>query len=224
MPTAEQKAPGCFGAASVFSMDSAVCQGCVAFKECGDAAIETLQAIKTALDVRDLLARHTAARQRHAAQPSAPPAPAVDPAPPVAQPKVDQAIVRKTPMQRVVFDISAAQQAVIDRITASNKKAGEQAVSLARNNRINDMHAMLPQRVNPFATSGPGYLRVACDLLLHGGFTKASLKTSLMQAFNWTDGTAASHVTLAMVVLVGFKVADVSSGKIVLHPDLICNN
>jgi len=224
MTTAEQKAPGCFGAASVFSMDSAVCQACVAFKECSDASIATLQQIKATIDVRDLLAKHTSARMKHEARlaPKQTPAPtAVSPLPVVQPAPVTQPVERKTTMAKVIFEVSADQQNAIARISQANKKAGDQATVLCKMNRINEMRSMLPQGQNPFATTGPGFLRVACDHLINGGFTKASLRKSLMETFGWTEATAASHVSIAVAILGGFKIAAGADGKIVLHPDLV---
>lgn len=224
MNTVEQKAPGCFGAASVFSMDSAVCQGCVAFNECSDASIATLQQIKATIDVRDLLAKHTSARMKHEARLALKqmPGPIAASPIPVVQPKpIDAPVERKTTMAKVIFEISAEHQNAIARISQANKKAGDQAAVLCKMNRINEMRSMLPQGQNPFATNGPGFLRVACNHLINGGFTKASLRKSLMESFDWTEATAASHVSIAVAILGGFKIAASSGEKIVLHPDMV---
>lgn len=220
----EKMAPGCFAAASVYSMDSAVCQACCAFKECGDASLATLQAIRNTIDVRDLLNRHSAARQKAAVSRPIRTEPIEKSPVPVAQPKLNKQIERKTPMERVKFAITPDVQAIIARIEATNKKAADQAAVLCKMNRINDMRSTLPKRINPFAAGGPSYLRVTCDALLNGGFTRASLKQKLVQELSWTEGTAASHVTMAIAVLGAFRIigkAEGSSGeKLVLHPAL----
>lgn len=224
---ARQQAPGCYGAASVFSMDSQVCQACVAFQECGDAAIKTLEAIKSTINVTDILARHQAARQkamaikvkRQAPQP-------VEQSPiPVAQPKpIDKPVERKTAMQRVTFEISGADQAVIMKIGEKSVKTKEQAIVLCKQNKINAMRADLPKGVNPFDTSGPSFLRVACDMLLRGGFTKATYKARLMADLAWTDGTAGSHVAIACALLYSFGIVVGKGDGFALNPALGCEN
>lgn len=223
--TDEQKAPGCFGAASVYSMDSVVCQGCVAFTTCGDTAIKKLESMRELVDVRDLLARHAAARvkaQNVALKPPAAPAPLVPSPIPVAQPKATlQPIERKTTSARVTFEISDDDQNVLALIGEKSVKTREQAIVLCKTNKINNMRSMLPKGVNPFIESGPKFLSVACDLLLNGGFTKATLKARLIADLAWTDGTAGSHVAIACALLYSFGIitAD-TSGAFILNPAL----
>jgi hypothetical protein len=223
--TDEQKAPGCFGAASVYSMDSVVCQGCVAFASCGDTAIKNLEALRELVDVRDLLARHAAARvkaQNAALKPPAPPAPLTPSPIPVAQPKPTlQPVERKTTSARVTFEISEDDQNVLALIGEKSVKTREQAIVLCKTNKINNMRSMLPKGVNPFVESGPKFLLVACDMLLNGGFTKATLKARLITDLAWTDGTAGSHVAIACALLYSFKIVTAdTSGAFILNPAL----
>lgn len=220
---ARQQAPGCFGAASVFSMDSQVCQACVAFKDCGDKAIETLEAIKSTINVADILTRHQAARQKALANKPKPVAPQpIEQSPiPIAQPKpITKPVERKTAMQRVTFEISEADQAVIMRIGEKSVKTKEQAVVLCKQNKINAMRWNLPKGLNPFSTSGPAFLRIACDMLINGGFTKASYKARLVADLSWTDGTAGSHVAIACALLFAFGIVVGKDDSFVLNPAL----
>lgn len=220
MEVSEAKAPGCFGAASVYSMDSAVCQSCVAFAACGEASLQTLQRIRETVDVRDILARHTAARQAAALKKRpAKPAP-VDPSPlPVAQPApIAKPVERKTPVARVEFPVSEEDQTVIAMLT--NVKVREQALTLCKGNKINECRAKLPQGVNPFAQSGPSWLRVACDMLLKGGFTKGSLKQELIERLGWAEASAKPHVTIAAAIFLAFRIITVQDDLLVLHPAL----
>lgn len=230
--TQEQQAPGCFAAASVYGSDSVVCQACPAFSACGEASVKRLQEIRELVDVSDLLKRHAAARQKaintqmemmQALRPPARTAP-VAPSPiPVAQPKpVKEPIERKTTVAKVTFEPSPADQAALDAI-ASKVKVHEQALVLVKGNKFNEMRAMLPKGENPFAVRGPKYLRIACDMLTNGGFTKASLKARLVADLEWTDGTAASHVTIAVMLLYAFGIAaqdQETAGGFVLNPAL----
>lgn len=223
MIEARQQAPGCYGAASVYSMDSQVCQACVAFRQCGDEALKTLDSIKSVINVTDLLARHQAARQRAQqarVKPAAPQPVAQSPIP-VAQPApITKPVERKTTVQRVTFAISDDDQAIIMKIGEKNVKTKEQAIVLCKTNKVAAMRKDLPQAANPFATSGPAFMRVACNLVLSGGFTKASLKAQLMQDLGWTDGTAASHVAMVCVILFAFGIVKLEGDKFVLNPAL----
>jgi|GEM_PF-1940367 len=223
MIEARQQAPGCFGAASVYSMDSQVCQACAAFKECGDAALKTLESIKSVINVADLLARHQAARKRAADARAKPVAPQpVESSPiPVAQPKpITKPVERKTTMQRVTFSISDADQAVVMKIGEKSSKTKAQAIVLCKTNKIDAMRKELPKGINPFATNGPTFMRVVCSMVLSGGFTKASLKSQMMQELDWTDGTAASHVAMAAALMFSFGIVKMEGDKFVLNPAL----
>jgi len=216
----EQKAPGCFGAASVYSQDSSVCKGCVAYDQCNSASLATLESIRATVDVRDLLKRHAVARAKAA------PAPAqtkpLEKSPiKVAQPKVaNKPLTRTTAQERVTFAMTVEMTTTIERIAAQNKKAADQATTLCKMGRINDMRSMLPQRMNPFAEGGPAYLRVVCNHLINGGFTRASLRVAMAQELGWSEETAASHISMAIAVLGAFRIVGKDGDNIVLHPGL----
>lgn len=219
-----RKAPGCFAAASVFGSDSKACQQCVAFAECGVASVKTLEEIKGMIDVRDLLARHSKARKKSEAEriaalpPEPEPVVATAPQPaPIVEP-----VERKTSVAKIVFDVSADHQDVIANIT--NGKAKTQAIVLCKQNKIESAVRDLAAGVNPFAESPPKYLRVVCDLLLGGGFTRASCKEALIAQLGWSDGTAAAHVSMACAVVAAFNIAQETSGVFALSPALGCEN
>lgn len=214
-----QKAPGCYGAASVYSSDSSVCRGCVAYETCGSTSLATLESIRATVDVRDLLKRHAAARAKAEPAPVAPQP--IEKRPPPAQPRLaNRQIERKTPQEKVTFELTTEMSSTIERIAAQNKKAADQATTLCKMGRINDMRAMLPKRVNPFAESGPSFLRVVCDHLINGGFTRAELRVAMAQALAWTEETAASHISMAIAILGAFRIVGKDGEKIVLHPAL----
>jgi len=224
--TPEQQAPGCFGSASTYSTDSVVCKACTAYRSCGEAAYERLQALREIVNVKDLLAQHERARLKANLASPDPSHPMVTSPIPVRQPDVmNKPIERATPMIKVAFAISVEDQRVLDAIGAKSVKAKEAATTLCKNNRINDMRAMLPRGRNPFATTGPQYLRIACDMLINGGFTKAMYRARLMQDLAWTDGTAGSHVAVACALLYSFGIMtqDVQ-GLFVVNPALRCDN
>lgn len=220
------KAPGCFGSASVYSQDGEMCQRCVAFTECGHTAIQSLATLRTLVDVTDIIKRHQAARHK-ANNTMAPPRSnsleittvPVTKALPVVAP-----ILRQTTKARVTFEISQKDQNVIAMIGKSSVKAMEQAVVLCKYNLITEGIIALKRQENPFAKTGPAWLRVACAMLLEEGFTKASLRERLVKDLEWTDGTAASHVSMAWFILASFKIAVFTDNKFVLNPDLRVEN
>lgn len=223
MVAVEQQAPGCFGAASVYSMDSKACQQCVAFEKCGVAAIKTLEGIRSVVDISDILKRHQAARAKSRTENVKPTASVpVEPSPiPVAQPKpISKPVERRTPMERVTFEISEADQAVLMIIGEKSIKTREQAIVLCKQNKINAMREGLPKGDNPFATSGPQFLRIVCNMIVSGGFTKASFKARLMEELTWTDGTAGSHVAITCALLYSFGIIVGKEGSFVLNPAL----
>lgn len=224
--TAQQMAPGCFGSASAYSMDSTVCQGCVAFAECGEESIKTLQSIRELVDVRDYLKRHEAARAK-AGRPAAPAYKAPLAASPVTvgQPTLDEPIARATAPVRTAFAVSASDQAVIDLLGTKNVKAMEQALVLCKGGKVGEMRAGLPLQRNPFTKTGPKYLRVACDMLMRGGFTKAEYKARMVQELGWAENTAGSHVAVACALLYAFEIAiPDTSGAFVINPKLMQQN
>jgi hypothetical protein len=216
-----EQAPGCFGAASVYSSDSSVCQACVGYQACGAAALVTLEAIRATVDVRDLLKKHAAARAKANPAPAAPPAPVEKSPLPVKQPCViDKPIERKTPQEKVEFSLTADMTATIARIAAQNKKAAIQATRLCEQGHMRMLRAMLPRGGNPFVESGPAYLRVVCDALIGGGFTRAQLRVDMAEKLGWTEDTAASHISQAIAILGAFRIVGKDGDKIVLHPAL----
>lgn len=211
---AEARAPGCFGAASVYSMDSTVCQECAAFQSCGEASTQTLENIRSVIDVSDIMARHIKARQKAQARTENNRQAGIlnvpQPAPLPAR------VERKTPLSRVVFEISADHQFCIARIASS--KTREYAIVLCKQNRIEPARVELGQGLNPFAESGPAFLRVACDMLLSGGFTRGTLKARLMADLAWKDNTAASHVAITCGLLLAFNIVQETKGVLALMP------
>lgn len=200
----KMKAPGCFGAASVYSLDGEICRKCSVYNECGADAHATLARIRGTINVSDIITRHEKARELTRAQAAAN-APKPEAVASTAQPApITAPVDRKTTVQRVYFEVSADQQEAIARI--GPKKTKELAISLCKMNKVRAIHSDVLAGVNPFAESGPSFMRVACALLVKGAFTKASLKTELMDELGWTDGTAAAHVSQAIGFLEAFGV------------------
>lgn len=222
----KQQAPGCFGAASVFSMDSKFCQACVAFSDCSEAALKTLETIRATVNVSDILKRHQAARQKMLDSKQIVTLQPIDPSPiPVSQPKrITKPVERKTSVQRVTFTLSPMAQMLVDEIGKKSNKAKEQAIVLFKQNKVSEMLRLISRGENAFAETGPAYLRVICDMIINGGFTKASYKAQLMKELNWTDGTAASHVFIGVTLVCDFHMVIENAGHYSLKPELSVQN
>ena len=213
--------PGCFGAATVFSHDSNVCQACQMFDNCGAASLERLNAIKEIVNVKDLLAKHARAQKGQKAIRDAHRQAKVDEAPPPVQestqkPEVTEPVERKTQVAKVTFEIDESTKQVIARI--ANQKAAQQAIVLCKSNRIEIARQSLTDGLNPFNDDGPKYLAVAADLLLAGGFTRQSLKDAYQERLGWTPATASSHVSIVVGLLPAFDIAAQEGDNFVLSP------
>jgi len=228
----QARAPGCYGAASVFGSDSTVCQACVAFESCGATSVRTLEMIQSVVNVKDLLAKHERSRQIAIARAAAgrPPtaqkvklfanAPVIPTQAerPVCQPALPAKVERRTAVERVKFEISEEHQAIIASIR--NIKAREVATSLCENNKITECVRDLPNSINPFNQGGPHYVRITCDMLLHGGYTQARLKSRLISERGMTEGGASSHASLICAIFVKFGLIVGKDGEYTLNPAL----
>lgn len=213
--------PGCFGAATVFSHDSAVCQACSMFEECSGVSLERLNAIKEIVNVKDLLAKHAKAQKVQKPIRDSRRQDKVDEAPAPVQevthkPAITEPVVRKTTVAKVTFEIDEATQQVIARIP--NQKAAQQAIVLCKSNRIEIARQALTDGVNPFADDGPKYLAVAADMLMDSGFTRQSLRDAYQERLQWTSATASSHVSIVVGLLPAFDIAKQEGENFVLSP------
>lgn len=76
----------------------------------------------------------------------------------------------------------------------------------------------LRKRVNPFKNETPVTMRVACDLLLNGGFEKTELKMALMGSSKrqMNSATAIAQVSILTSTLLAIKVAYEKDGRFML--------
>ncbi|MFT4064380.1 hypothetical protein [Paraburkholderia sp.] len=226
--SAPATAPACFAAASVFSHDSEVCRQCGAFSECAPASVKTLEAIQSTINVSDLLRRHEVARKQAsiarttpaktlsvAAQMAAQEDDELVAARPATRPTIPATVERRTRVEKVEFAIGASDAEIIASLP---KKAAEHAMRFIRHGLIDAMRRELPAGVNPFATRAPEFMRVVCDALMSGGTTRSALKLRLMNALEWGDTTASSHVSQIWPLLTRFQIAVENDGVLTLIP------
>lgn len=124
-------------------------------------------------------------------------------------------IQRKTTVEKVSFDIDPLTYSAI--ATISNKKANAQAITLCKGTTLGQLRADLSAGRNPFPEQ-PRWLRLVGSMLCREPFTRAQLKTELMQQLQWTDGTAGSHVAIATALITGLGIAVEEQSSFVLAP------
>jgi hypothetical protein len=74
-----------------------------------------------------------------------------------------------------------------------------------------NLRAELLEGRNPFICERPDYMRIACTMLLNGGFTKESLKRQYRDSdLNVTPKAAKSYVSVAFALLETFGVIEES--------------
>jgi hypothetical protein len=78
-----------------------------------------------------------------------------------------------------------------------------------------DLPRAVRMRANPFANSPPAFLRVGFDLLLQGGFRREELRAHLITSQGWSDGTAASHVGIAVGIMLASGAAQEDGERII---------
>ena len=206
-------APACFAAASVFSHDSNVCRGCPHFDDCAAASLRTLEAIKGAINVEDLIRRHQKAKRATAK--------AVEPTIEPAQKSLLAKVERKTQVVKVQFDVDKKEGDVIATLPV---KPQEVAIRLCKEGKLREIREGLDENRNALAETGPRFLRVAVDQLLAGGFTRSELREALKAELGWGDTTASSHVSMVLPLFKAFKIAQEVEGRIVLIPATTCDN
>ena len=213
----QAQAPGCFASPSVFSIDSKVCNACMAFEACRIAAHATLESIRGTINVADILARHAKARLKVITEAAALEASRLNLPKPVEQPKpIRKAVKRNTPQEIVIFDVSQEHERIISGMAI---KTGELARQQIKQNRLDDIRPSLRKGINPYAQSGPKFLRLACDLLLRGGFTRSSLNKAMVVEFGWQQTTAGPHVAQVCGLFGGFGITQEINNNFTQMPE-----
>jgi hypothetical protein len=220
------QAPGCFGAASTFSGDSKACQACPQFDACREESIATLERIRDRIDVSDILRQHESARLKAVARKNIQDALKVGEVAEVKsvkQPRaVAKAVVRETKVVRVRFEISDEDMAIINSIP--NVKVKTAAMSMVEQNTIRDVKSSLPKGINPMTRKQFQWARVACDMLIEGGFSLAALQARYMSEFEWQKMTAGPHASMLIGLFKAFGIITGNNEHYVLNPNLPVDN
>jgi hypothetical protein len=197
-------APACFAAATVFARDSSVCRGCPEFETCANASRQTLEKIRGAVDIEALLRRHDALRRKTRATAASRAAPLVE--------------KKEIEPQKVALRFSVDKK-TDDVILVLPVQPKQIAIRLCSREHLRAVVQALAEGRNAFTDADAAFLRVAVDLLLAGGFTRARLRGEFVTRLGWRESTAASHVQIAVSILKAFRlVQETSEGHIVVIP------
>lgn len=212
-----EQAPACYGAISCFTKDSVHCKQCVAYVACGEQSYKTLLAIKSVVNVDDLLRKHDKARLAQQAKRDKLRAEMNQKAEQTAytKPKTPELVERATKQEKVIFEVTEQDEKIIMTLPV---KAQPFALTLIKSGLMHEVKAGVKVGKNAISGKKPMWLERTVGLLIGGGFTKAELKAYLMQELGWSDNSAGAHVSLGIAILCGFGIAQEESGRIVVVP------
>lgn len=183
MTTSTNK-PGCYGLAIIHSACS-LCKTCSVRDGCRKEAKETLDSLSYEMEVGDLMRHYTD----------------LDPVIEIDdQPKV---VSRRTKSDTTKLELATHQIETIERLPV---KAAAIAKSLFADGV--QVGEYLHRGVNPIRSSDKWqYVRIACHLLLNGGFTKKQLKDEFRQKDpQLKERTAEGNVSTVFALLNGLNV------------------
>lgn len=209
----QAQAPGCFGAASVFSLDSKICRNCVAYQECRRASFQTLERIRGRIDVTAILEAHVKARGKAFERAATV----------IAKRQEEDAAIKaakpKKVPKAVITDLPDDQRVLVEAM--ANKNARALATSLCKDGLMDKILPAIRGGQNPFVgVEGFTHLRVACQMLIEeGGFTKAQLANRLVRDLGMTHGSAESARAVVLAVLNGFTVVNEIMGYFKLRAE-----
>ncbi len=213
-----ERAPACFGSPSCYAMNSKICSACGAHAECGEEVKNTLVRIKSVINIDDLLHKHNQAMEkaRLCREISKKEAPLVTLKKP--QRRMPKSVERKSKVEKMTYEINDATQALIEILPV---KAQPFAVQLCRSGMIARIKNEIKTGSNPLEKMGPKFLALALKMLIEEGFSKSGLRGQYVKAFQWTESTAASHVSLTVKLFIMFEIAIETADGFVVNPKLL---
>lgn len=209
-------APACFAAASVFTHDSEVCRQCCAFDACAAASLDTLNQIRHIVNVSDLLKYHEKAKKvSRVALKAADEKVAASLPPGNGQPPLPGAVERKTEVVAVKFDVTPDDEAVVATLSA---KVQPIVVRMLKRGALSQIKKSIKEKHNTLPETEPGWLSIAVDHMIAGGFSRAELRKAMIDKLGWLDSSAQPHASMAALLLKAFGIAQEVEGRIVPAP------
>lgn len=201
-------APDCFGLASIFDPDQ--CGPCPERHSCEATCLSVLRKVSEKVNVGDILDAYQK-RLEGAGE-----TPIGDLTLPPALPEASIVAPQRTvKMAFPARGLTPEQEQEFSRLPV---KVAKKLRAMARSGTLAKIHSLLLEGQNPFDDYGNRFLRTACDELLRGGFTKASLRGVYETLYGWSEGTAFSRVSVACSILKTLKIAVEKDGRHILSP------
>ena len=97
-------------------------------------------------------------------------------------------------------------------------KARPVAFSFCKSGMLTRIKKDLHEGRNALVKTGPGWLRVAIDRLLAGGFVRSELREAMRQELNWEDSSAGPHTSMTIAMFLAFGIVQEVEGRFVLVP------
>lgn len=198
-------APGCFGSPSTFKRTSEICRVCPAIETCGEKAAEKLKSLSKVGNISDFIIRHDSAAAQLGGK--------------LVHESDDVEVEVKKPLKRTQ-PVAMAKRAYTDVELAIVSSLPKKVVAMGKqfiNTGLSaTAHKALLGGSNPFPYDGKRFLHLASKLLLSDGFTRQELKALYME-HGMSDGTAASHVSMAIALFKAFKIAVETENKIIIN-------
>jgi hypothetical protein len=196
--------PGCFGFPTCFKHTSDTCLACPAFATCEVKVAEKMKSMSKKMDLKDFIIRHESASIKAGI-------------PLVASSNVEldinRPIKRKQPVAIVKRAYTKAEEVLLESLPKKVVAFGKQLIDSGL--AVTARETLLGGS-NPFPYDGKRFLHLACTMLLSDGFTRQELK-ALYMTNGMSDGTAASHVSMALALFKTFGIAVETGNKIILN-------
>lgn len=187
----ENLAPGCFGLAAAYSEKSPTCALCRWNKPCSLRAAAMMATLRSKMGV-------------------------------AATAKVSVKSVKESPGESLPIAGDAVREVLATATAKTETRAPSASNALSKNSqklvarlgRVGvPLLATLEGGANPF-DAGPEFLRVACNMIMAGPFTRRQFRDTFMASGKVTEGTASSHVAFTIPALVHLGVIEESNGTI----------
>lgn len=198
--------PSCYGLPSVFVAESKTCSACVEKGGCVAACHGMLMSLATKMDVTTNLAY----LERTAKVVTAQSIPASNPTTTIAAPAMASLKVNLT--------MGAREEALLASVPVRVAKVLKPMLKRGLDARA---RYRVANGENPFGTGSAPWLRLAGDMLLAGGFTKAKLRVEYVRAYGWSEGTAFSRVSIVVALFPALGIARLAGDRIVCAPGAV---
>jgi hypothetical protein len=178
----ELKTPGCFGSPSAYTPGKRECAACPVTEECRVAARDRLARIKDQLGGAQMKG---------------------------VEAKLDLPFVTLT-IDRT--SAPAKKELTVTKISGLPKKSADLVCRIQKKRPTNGLLEALVEGKNAFPDAKPEFLHMAGAMLAKGGFDRPTLKAAFMTDLNWSEGTAAAHVSLLIPALKHLGLVDEING------------